>query len=213
MPNILTEIAAPEHLRSELESVPGVRRAFVDAAADRVYLICDAPAPGLAVERAAEAVLERAGLAAGAVDFQLSYAAAVDRRVRFVEMVFDRPRAGVGVATAVLEWAGERVEGRAQGEGGPAGELRSCAQATVHALEAILDGRLTLEVLGLKSTRIFDQDLVSVILRSAQAPDRRLVGVSLVLQDPHRSAALAVLNATNRLLGNYLISESFTVHD
>jgi hypothetical protein len=208
MPNILTEIAAPEHLSSELESVPGVRRAFVDAAANRVYLICDAPDPSLAVERAAEAVLERAGIAAGAVDFQLSYsAAAVDRRVRFVEMKFERPRVGVGIATTVLEWAGERFRGTMEGETGPGGELRSCAQATVRALEAILGGRVTLEVLGIKSTRIFDQDLISVILRSEQAPDRRLVGVSLVLQDAHRSAALAVLNATNRLLGNYLGSE------
>jgi hypothetical protein len=208
MPNILTEIAAPEHLSSELESVPGVRRAFVDAAANRVYLICDAPDPSLSVERAAEAVLERAGIASGAVDFQLSYAAAaVDRRVRFVEMRFDRPRAGVGIATTVLEWAGEHFEGTTEGETGPGGELRSCAQATVRALEAVLSGRVALEVLGIKSTRIFDQDLISVILRSEQAPDRRLVGVSLVLQDTHRSAALAVLNATNRLLGNYLVSE------
>jgi hypothetical protein len=208
MPNILTEIAALEHLSSELEMVPGVRRAFVDAAANRVYLICDAPDPGVPIERGAAEVLARAGIAEGVVDLALSFpAAAVDRRVRFLEMRFERPRAGVGIATAALEWAGERIEGTAQGEGGPAGELRSCAQATVHALEAVLDGRLTLELLGIKSTRIFDQDLVSVILRSAQAPDRRLVGVSLVLQDPHRSAALAVLNATNRLLGNYLVTE------
>jgi hypothetical protein len=208
MPNILTEIAAPEHLSSELETVPGVRRAFVDAAANRVYLICDAPDPAFDLERSAAAVLERAGLASGAVDVQLSFpATAVDRRVRFVEMRFERPRAGVGIATAELEWAGGRFEGTAQGEGGPAGELRSCAQATVRALEAVLHGRVTFEVLGIKSTRIFDQDLVSVILHSAQAPDRRLVGVSLVLQDPQRSAALAVLNATNRLLGNYLVTE------
>lgn len=208
MPNILTEIAAPEHLSAELESVPGVRRAFVDAAANRVYLICDAPDPASAIERAADAVLERAGIASGTVDFQLSYsAAAIDRRVRFVELRFERPRAGVGIATTVLEWAGERFEGKAEGESGAGGELRSCAQATVRALEAVLAGRLGLEVLGIKSTRIFDQDLISVILRSQQAPDRRLVGVSFVLQDTHRSAALAVLNATNRLIGNYLGTE------
>lgn len=208
MSNILTEIAAPEHLSSELETVPGVRRAFVDPAGNRVYLICDAPDPALATERAAAEVLERAGIASGAVEVQLSYAAsAVDRRVRFLEMKFERPRAGVGIATAVLEWEGERVEGTAQGEGGPAGELRSCAQATIRALETVVDGRIAFELLGIKSTRIFDQDLISVILRSEQASDRRLVGVSFILQETHRAAALAVLNATNRLIGNYLGTE------
>ena len=205
MPNILTEIAAPEHLSSELETVPGIRRAFVDSAGNRVYLVCDAPDAALAAERAAAGVLERAGIASGAVEVHLSYISpTVERRVRFVEMKFERPRAGVGIATAVLEWAGERVEATAQGEGGPAGELRSCAHATVSALETIVGGRVNLELLGIKSTRIFDQDLISVILRSAQVPDGRLVGVSLVLHDAHRSAALAVLSATNRLLGNYL---------
>ena len=78
MPNILTEIAALEHLSSELEMVPGVRRAFVDAAANRVYLICDAPDPGVPIERGAAEVLARAGIAEGVGELGLTRVRMVD---------------------------------------------------------------------------------------------------------------------------------------
>jgi hypothetical protein len=206
MPNIMNEISAPERLRAELEAVTGVRRAFVDAPESRIYLICDPPDPTVALEAAVESVLERSGISAGSIDLQLTYplSVAVDRRVRFVEMKLDRSRVGICAGTAVLEWDGRRFEGHAEGEGGGAGEIRTCAQATARALEAVVAGRVPLELLGIKSIRIFDQDLISVILHSPVAPDRRLVGVSLVLHDQPRSASLAVLNATNRLLGSHL---------
>jgi hypothetical protein len=126
------------------------------------------------------------------------------RRVRFIEILVEKPRIGWMSAATRLEWEGATYEGRAEGEGGPASELRISALATTRALEKLLDGELALSVVGIKSMRIFDHDLVAVLLHSPQATDRNLIGVSLVTADICRSAALAVLNSTNRLLGNYL---------
>jgi hypothetical protein len=126
------------------------------------------------------------------------------RRVRWMEVEVERPRAGWMVAEVELEWAGKTYRGKAEGETGVVAELRVVGLATTRALEAILDGAVTYAVVGIKSIRIFDHDLVAVLLHSPQAADRHLVGVSLVTSDIHRSASVAVLNATNRLLGNYL---------
>ena len=206
MPNTLTEISVPELLSSELERVPGVQRAFVDAQVNRIYLVCDAADQAAALDAAVASVLDSAGITAEAVDVHFSFPAApvVDRRVRFVDLQLERPTVGIARAITTLEWAGQRFDGSAEGEAGAVGEIRTCAQSAVRSLDSLLHGRVPLELLGIKSIRIFDQDLISVILRSPEAPDRRLVGVSLVLQDMHRSSVLAVLNATNRLLGNYL---------
>ena len=67
MPNIMNEISAPERLRAELETVPGVRRAFLDAPTNRIYLVCDPHDPTVAVEAAVESVFERSGVPAGSV--------------------------------------------------------------------------------------------------------------------------------------------------
>lgn len=131
---------------------------------------------------------------------------AVDgRRVRFVRVELQRPRVGHVVAEVDLEWASAHFTGSAEGEGGPVGELRLCAQATLRAIEATLEGELKFQLVGVKATRIFDNDLVAVLIHSDDAPDHRLIGVSLVSLDVYHSAALAVLNATNRVLGNYLL--------
>jgi len=76
--------------------------------------------------------------------------------------------------------------------------------AAVHALEQAVDAKLGFELLGVKAVRAFDATVVIVSLsaREAQAASR-LVGSYLSEDDPPRGAALAVLNATNRILGNY----------
>jgi hypothetical protein len=55
-----------------------------------------------------------------------------------------------------------------------------------------------------KTVRAFDATVVIVSLSSRGEETLRLVGSCLTETDPPRGAALAVLNATNRLLGNYL---------
>ncbi|MGH7520046.1 MAG: hypothetical protein ACREMI_02085 [Gemmatimonadales bacterium] len=64
--------------------------------------------------------------------------------------------------------------------------------------------QLTFELLGVKAVRAFDATVVIVSLSARAEQATRLVGSCLTETDPPRGAALAVLNATNRLLGNYL---------
>ena len=55
--------------------------------------------------------------------------------------------------------------------------------------------------------RAFDATVVIVSLSArAETSASRLVGSYLTETDPPRGAALAVLNATNRMLGNYLVT-------
>jgi hypothetical protein len=76
--------------------------------------------------------------------------------------------------------------------------------AAVHALEQAVQPRLTFELLGVKAVRAFDATILIVSLTARAEQTIRLVGSCLTEADPQRGAALAVLNATNRLLGNYL---------
>jgi hypothetical protein len=57
---------------------------------------------------------------------------------------------------------------------------------------------------GIKGFRAFDAEVVVAVLRGGTTDGRTLIGAALATENLHRSAALAVLNATNRILGNYL---------
>ncbi|HUK20806.1 MAG TPA: hypothetical protein VLV45_04525 [Gemmatimonadales bacterium] len=106
----------------------------------------------------------------------------------------------------VLSWSdGRQFIGESEGVNSQAGELRCSAQAAVRALERASQPRVAFEVLGVKAVRAFDA-LVIIVSLSARAAETnsRLVGSYLTEQDAPRGAALAVLNATNRILGNYL---------
>lgn len=197
---------AGERLREELEALPGVRRVVVDGPPHRVFVIGEESQDDTPLEVSAQAVLARSGWEAGQVELNISYlpSGQPPRRVRWLGIEVERPRAGWMRAEVELEWGGKTFRGKGEGEGGLASELRVCGLASARALEAVLGGALTLSLVGIKSIRVFDHDLVAVLLHSPQAPDRHLVGVSMVSAELHRSASLAVLNATNRLLGNYL---------
>ena len=84
----------------------------------------------------------------------------------------------------------------------PHEQLPPLPQPPLRALESILNGRMRFGLVGIKSFRAFDSDVVVVLVRTDHV--NQLIGASLATGDPHRSAALAVLNATNRVLGNYL---------
>src|SRR5206468_11628278 len=94
--------------------------------------------------------------------------------------------------------------GESDGVISQAGELRCCAEATVRALERVVQPKLGFELLGVKAVRAFDAVVVIVSLSVRQETRAsRLVGAYLAETDPPRGAALAVLNATNRILGNF----------
>jgi hypothetical protein len=105
----------------------------------------------------------------------------------------------------VLTWSdGRQFVGESEGVISQAGELRCSAEAAVRALERVVQPQLALEVLGVKAVRAFDATVVIVSLAvRADTVASRLVGSYMAEKDPPRGAALAVLNATNRVLGNY----------
>jgi hypothetical protein len=74
----------------------------------------------------------------------------------------------------------------------------------VNALGQAVQGGMTFELLGVKAVRAFDATVVIVSLSTNAEGDQRVVGSVLTEDDPARAAALAVLNATNRILGNRL---------
>ena len=125
-------------------------------------------------------------------------------RLRFQHFEFQRLASGRCRATVVLAWGdGREFRGESQGVISQAGELRCCAQATVEALAQVVQPKLGFELLGVKAVRAFDATVVIVSLSARQeARESRLVGACLAETDAPRGAALAVLNATNRILGN-----------
>lgn len=127
-------------------------------------------------------------------------------RLRFQEFGFQRLPSGRCRAKVVLAWPdGRQFLGECDGVTSQAGELRCSATAAVHALERVLEPRVDFELLGVKAVRAFDATVVIVSLSARTGAEAsRYVGSYLTETDPPRGAALAVLNATNRLLGNYL---------
>lgn len=130
----------------------------------------------------------------------------MSERLRFQDFAFQRLPNGRCRAKVVLSWSdGRQFLGESDGVTSQAGELRCSAAAAVRALERVVEPKLGFELLGVKAVRAFDATVVIVSLSArSDAAASRLVGSFLTENDPPRGAALAVLNATNRLLGNYL---------
>lgn len=126
-------------------------------------------------------------------------------RLRFAEFTLDRLPNGRCRARVGLTWKeSEQFTGESEGLASQAGELRCAAQACVSALAEAVDG-LSFELLGVKAVRAFDATVVIVSLAAhGEGSGHRVVGSYLTENDTARGAALAVLNATNRILGNRL---------
>ncbi len=127
-------------------------------------------------------------------------------RIRFADFTMERLPNGRCQAEVVLAWPnGDRFSGRAEGLTSSAGELRCAAEACVTALAQAVDGGGKFDLLGAKAVRAFDAHVVIVSLGAEQNGEHQhLVGSVLTEDDLARAAALAVLNATNRVLGNRL---------
>jgi hypothetical protein len=129
-------------------------------------------------------------------------------RLRFADFSFNRTPSGQCSAEVVLEWDNLVFTGRAIGQSSPLGDFRVAAEAALRALEDFAKDAMHFELLGIKHIRAFDSNLliVSVSLREEQRLTR-LVGCYLAETDTRRGAAMAVLNATNRVLGNYMLAK------
>jgi hypothetical protein len=127
-------------------------------------------------------------------------------RLRFGSFSFTRSPAGRCTVQVELEYGGKRFMGRTEGQSSPIGDLRLGAEAAMQAVELFAQGRLGLELMGIKLVRAFDANVVVVSCTQRSARETRLVGCYLADRDPVRGSALAVLNATNRIMGNYLMT-------
>jgi hypothetical protein len=126
-------------------------------------------------------------------------------RLRFTEFLFQRTPDGRCKAEVALDWLdGVRVRGMAAGQSSPAVDLRVAAEATLRAIETFSNGAMAFELIGAKAIRAFDANVVIVSIANKGEGPRRLLGASLVEDDAPRGAVLAVLGATNRVLGNFI---------
>jgi hypothetical protein len=127
-------------------------------------------------------------------------------RLRFVDL---RTRRTLGNALTVeveLEWEdGVRVCGSATGQSSAMADLRIAADAVLRAMEAFTTGVFLFELIGVKVMRAFDTNVVIVAadIKRGDRP-RRVLGAVLAEDDTMRGAALATLNATNRVIGSYI---------
>jgi hypothetical protein len=127
-------------------------------------------------------------------------------RIRFVGVGVNRLSSGRCRATVTLQRIdGEVVHGSADVEASAAGDLRGPAAATVEALHRATHSGHRFTLLGVKSVRAFDRQVVLVQIgfvagdRPGHAPVA-LVGAAFADADLMRATVLAVLNATNRVL-------------
>lgn len=124
-------------------------------------------------------------------------------RLRFTTFSFKRSQSAYCTAFTELEWKdGERYAGRAEGVSNPVSDLRLAVEATLRALGEFVKDSMTFELLGVKALRVFDANVVIVsVLAKSGSTEHRLLGCHLADEDVLRSAALATLQATNRIVG------------
>lgn len=193
-------------LRERLRAVPGVEEAFLDG--ESIWIVCSHSTSAGAVSDGVQALLkaEAPELANVPVRVLANAERRERQRVRF-ERIERFEEQDMRVAyRVVLEWNSDRIEGIAQGEKGEVLELRTAALAALAALEPITESPLDVRLAGVKSLRAFDAELMVVSLYRSSDPTQRFLGTVLVGTDARRAAALAVLHALNRTLGNFLIT-------
>ena len=193
-------------LRARLEALDGVERALVDETRGGFVLLTGPDVDRLALEQEVRSAMAEEGVEPESVPVEVvSHEPRPERhRVRFVGVErWMLPEARVRVRVS-LEWGGQVHVGEEEGEASAALEMRTAASAAVRAVEGISPEDLRLRLIGIKQIRAFDQEITVVsLLRNTGSP-QRLVGAVLTTENPLRTAALAVLNALNRVLGNYL---------
>jgi hypothetical protein len=195
-----TPDAAGAALREQLAAIDKVRHVSFDEDRREAWLILSPGGDPHVVE-------EQAASLAGEYRVRVAFEPeGRDRqRVRFVEVQRETLPDQHIRFTVTLEWAGTEYRGEATGEKGDALEMRTVATAALEAVMALAPVDLQLRLAGVKQVRAFDTDLMVIALYRPDDEPHNLVGAVVKSADPHRAAAVAVLNALNRILGNYLV--------
>lgn len=127
-----------------------------------------------------------------------------ERRLRFLSADLERlPGSRLRITVAVSD-RGTEHRGESEGVGDRQVELRLAARAALEAVGEALGGRRRFGLVGLKQIRAFDAELVLVAVRTDDDPGRRLIGAVPVDDDPCRTAAVATLDAVNRVVASDL---------
>ncbi|MFO7894315.1 MAG: hypothetical protein R6U63_11315 [Longimicrobiales bacterium] len=200
------DVDARDRLEEELMGMEGVLHASMDPRTGmELWVIRDPSHEQGPIEIAVRNRLAALGHDPGGLDVRVTLPTAPGprRRVRFegVERTEDGGRVSIAV---MLEWDGQTYSGSATGERGPAIELKTTARAAVEALERLSGQALDLRIIGVKAVHAFDSDLMVASLYRSAGVQQRLVGAVLVTDDPLSAAAVSVLSALNRTLGNFL---------
>lgn len=193
-------------LEAELMELDGVLYAAVDSRSDTdVWVVRDASYAQGPIELAVRNRLAALGHDPVGLDVRITVPAGAGprRRVRFVGVEREEAAGSVSI-TVSLEWDDSVYAGTASGERGPAIELKTTAQAAVRAIEELSGESLDLRIIGIKPIHAFDSDLMVASLYRAVGSEQRLVGSVVVTDEPLAAAAVAVLSAMNRTLGNFL---------
>lgn len=195
-----------EKLEMQLMELEGVLHAAVDPrSGTAIWVVRDPEFEQGPVELAVRNRLAALGQDPGGLDVRITLPSTPGprRRVRFkgTERVEESGRVTIKV---YLEWGGTTYRGQASGERGPAIELKTTARAAIDALEQLSGESLDLRIIGVKAIRAFDSDLMVASLYRSVGAEQRLVGAVVVSDDELSAAAVAVLAAMNRTLGNFL---------
>lgn len=195
--------------RSALEAgvmeLEGVLHAAIDSRTGELWVVRD---PGYEIgpiELALRARIASLGHdpARVAIRLTLPTVSGPRRRVRFVKVERQDEQGRVTV-TVHLEWNDEIVSGTASGEKGQAIELKTTAQAALEAIQKLSPQEIGVRIIGIKLIHAFDSDLIVASLLRGDDAKQRLVGAVVVNEDTNAAAAVAVLSALNRTLGNFL---------
>ncbi len=129
-------------------------------------------------------------------------------RLKFISLEFENTSEGRQAKVTLGMQPDLMFIGTADCSEAAGGELRCAALATVHAIhQTASESERILELIGARAVKAFDATVVIVSLWARLGGGkRRLVGSYIAEDDEAKGAALAVLNATNRLLGVTMFS-------
>lgn len=126
-------------------------------------------------------------------------------RLRLVDAQAERDASSGLAVTVELAWKGQIHAGSARGVGASLVELRLGAEATLEALCLCAGDPDFAHLVGVKTVHAFDSQVILVGVRCRAAPGSNLVGaVPVEDRDAIRTAAAAVLDAVNRVVGPVL---------
>ena len=129
-------------------------------------------------------------------------------RLKFISLEFENTSEGRQAKVILGMQPDLLFSGTAHCSEAAGGELKCAALATVHAIhQSASESERILEFIGASALKAFDATVVIVSLWARLGGGkRRLVGSYVAEDDMAKGAALAVLNATNRLLGVTMFS-------